>query len=455
MDKLSLYNLNKHIQEGIKNAFQNTYWVIAEMAQVKENYSGHCYVELIEKDKTGTKIIAQSRANIWAYTYRMLKPYFESATGQKFIEGLKVLIQVKVDYHELYGLSLTITDIEPEYTVGDLALKKAQIIKRLKDEGVFDINKSIELNIAPQRIAIISSETAAGYADFIEHLHNNAYNYRFETTLYNAFMQGEKTEPSIIDALEQINNNCNAYDLVVIIRGGGSQSDLSWFDSYWLAYNVAQFPLPIITGIGHEQDTSITDMVAHTNLKTPTAVANFLIDRLCNFETTLIHYGNDFVQLVNEIISNYLTEIEHYASLLPVIGKKNISNQTQKLVQLGNLLNIRISKHNNNEQKYLIGIQNKVNYLSKNCISKQFNIINKTTSTLKTGIKLQFMKQSLLFDKYSAIAQQANPENILQKGFSYTTFNGKIVKNASMLSQNDIIETKFNEGSISSKVVNN
>jgi exodeoxyribonuclease VII large subunit len=265
--EITLFQLNTTIRDTLKTYVRDSYWVVAEIAQVKENFNGHCYLELFEKDQASDRIIAQAKATIWATTYRMLKPYFETSTSRKFSSGLKVLICVKVDFHEVFGLSLNITDIDPTYTLGDLALKKAETIRQLKEENVFDMNHELELALVPQRIAIISSKTAAGFTDFITHILSNPFQYKFELCLFPASMQGDKAEESIISALEQINEAESLFDAVVIIRGGGSQTDLSCFDNYWLATHIAQFPLPVLTGIGHEQDDSVVDMVAHTRLK--------------------------------------------------------------------------------------------------------------------------------------------------------------------------------------------
>ncbi|PLX12682.1 MAG: exodeoxyribonuclease VII large subunit, partial [Marinilabiliales bacterium] len=280
----TLLGLNKSIQEKINASFSENVWVIGEISELKVNQNGHCYLELIEKDFVTDHIIAKSRATIWSYTYRMLRPYFESVTGHELIPGIKLLVQVKVEFHELYGLSLNITDIDPNYTLGDLAQKRKETIKRLENDGVFNLNKELNFPMVPQKIAVISSETAAGYQDFKDQLENNSYGFKFYTKLYQSKMQGTLAEDSIINSLEMIFENENLFDVVVIIRGGGSQADLSCFDSYLLAANIAQFPLPILTGIGHDKDESIADLVAFHKLKTPTAVAEYIIEKTAKFE---------------------------------------------------------------------------------------------------------------------------------------------------------------------------
>ena len=272
-EPISLYELNRQIKSVIKNATEPAYWVFAEISELKINVSGHCYIELVEKDEKTENLKARSRATIWSSTFRMVSSYFESSAGINLSPGIKIMVRVTVDFHELYGLSLNIIDIEPSYTVGELARKKQEIINRLIQEGVFDMNRELEFPRLPKRIAVISSETAAGYGDFTDQLLNNEYDFQFHLKLFPAYMQGEDAENSIIHALEDIHRYENFFDVVVIIRGGGSQADLSCFNNYRLALHVVQFPLPILTGIGHEQDETIVDLVAHSQLKTPTAVA--------------------------------------------------------------------------------------------------------------------------------------------------------------------------------------
>ena len=274
---LSLYELNGLVKRSIRNCLPETYWVQAELSDVRSNYSGHCYLEFIQKDANGNNLIAKARGAIWSNVYKLLKPYFEQETGQAFTSGIKVLVQVSVEFHELYGYSLTVLDIDPTYTVGDMERKRREILRQLEEEGVIDLNKELEFSMFPQRIAVISSATAAGYGDFCNQLANNPRGYDFHVELFPAIMQGERVEESIITALDTIYSRMDEFDVVVIIRGGGATSDLSGFDTYGLAANCAQFPLPIITGIGHERDDTVIDLVAHTRVKTPTAAAAFLI----------------------------------------------------------------------------------------------------------------------------------------------------------------------------------
>ena len=274
---LTLYSLNNIVREAVSAALPMRYWVTGELSEVREAVNGHCYIELVQRDEVTGELVAKARGTIWARIYSLLRPYFLEQTGHHFAQGLKVLLQVSVNFHELYGYTLDVSDIEPAYTIGDMARKRQLVIKRLTEEGVIGLNKELQFPLLPQRVAVISSSTAAGYGDFCDQLHNNSYGFVFYTKLFPAPMQGSAVEQGIIAALDNIARNLDFWDVVVIIRGGGATSELSCFDTYELANNCAQFPLPIITGIGHRRDESVLDIVAHTSAKTPTAAAELLI----------------------------------------------------------------------------------------------------------------------------------------------------------------------------------
>lgn len=273
----SLYSLNSLVNRAVSEALPLRYWVTGELSEVREAANGHCYIELVERDEATDEIIAKARGTVWSRIYTLLRPYFLEQTGRPFSPGLKVLLQVSVNFHELYGYTLDVCDIDPSYTVGDMARKRLHVIKRLTDEGVIDLNKELPFPLLPQRVAVISSSSAAGYGDFCDQLMNNRYGFVFYTRLFPSPMQGSGVEQGIIAALERIAADIDMWDTVVIIRGGGAVSDLSCFDTYDLANNCAQFPLPVIIGIGHQRDESVLDLVAHTSVKTPTAVAELLI----------------------------------------------------------------------------------------------------------------------------------------------------------------------------------
>ena len=283
---ITLKQLQQQIKSAVEGALPLPVWVVAEVAELKVNYSGHCYMELVEKSEPkrggSSTPTAQARAVIWRSQWAMLAPYFRQQTGSELAAGMKILAKVLVSYHELYGLSLQISDIDPGYTLGEVERQKQMTIAQLKADGVWDMNREVELPLLTQRIAVVSSSAAAGYRDFMNELRVGGYAFRCD--LYDVVVQGAAAEESICAALDEVALKQELYDAVVLIRGGGSASDLSCFNSYRLCSYVAQFPLPVLTGIGHDKDTSVADMVAHTPLKTPTAVAAWLVDRMERIE---------------------------------------------------------------------------------------------------------------------------------------------------------------------------
>ena len=282
---ITLSELQRLVKETLHERFALPVWVSAEISEVKVNYSGHCYLELVEKGGDNGVPLAQSRAVIWRTAYSRIAGYFEAETGQRLAAGIKILAKVAVNYHELYGFSLQITDIDPAYTLGDMQRQRQQTIDCLRKEGVWDMNREVGMPAVVQRIAIVSSANAAGYQDFCKEIGKSPY--RFRLTLFDAFMQGAAAEESIVAALCAVADRMEEFDAVVIIRGGGSASDLNCFNAYRLCTHVAQFPLPVLTGIGHDKDTSVADMVAHTALKTPTAVAGWLVERMDTIDAWL------------------------------------------------------------------------------------------------------------------------------------------------------------------------
>mgnify|MGYP000847439391 CR=1 FL=1 len=425
---ISLYELNVLIKDVLNDALPDKFWIRAETSDVRVNQNGHCYLEFIEKDNRGKNLIAKSRAMIWANTFHLLKAYFENSTKQPFTSGLKVLLQVSVEFHELYGFSLTVHDIDPSYTLGDQALNRAAILKQLEEEGVLYLNKELELPIPTNRIAIISSPTAAGYEDFLDQLHNNPYGFTFYTKLFPAIMQGDRSEDSIISALEHIYEHLDLFDAVIIIRGGGATSDLSCFDSYMLAANCAQFPLPIITGIGHERDETVLDIVAHTRAKTPTAVAEFLIANLSETAYELDNLSQNIVALVTQRIQEESMQLDLLETKTSFALKGWYREQEMILSSAKNILT-------NGRQRIVRENQGRFASFEE--------ILKKRT--------LRFFKEEQF--KLSATEKHlelASPENILKKGYTLTMKDGKIVKLSKDLKVGDSITTVFSDGKIDS-----
>jgi len=453
-EKLTLTELQLTIRDSLYIALPDWYWVIAEISEIKENYSGHCYLELIEKHPEENDVKARIKAIIWNNRYSLLRAFFENITGESLKPGLKILVKTKIEYHEIYGLSLIISDIDPSYTIGEMALKRQMIIKKLEEEGVFSMNRELSFPLLPQRIAVISSGTAAGYSDFVKHLHDNSYGYVFYTALFESVMQGAETEKSVINSLNMIADHPDLFDVLVIIRGGGSQSDLSWFDSYNIAYYITQFPIPVITGIGHEKDLSVTDMVAYRPLKTPTAVADFLIDCIASAEAYLNEMSTEIAELSQSTVKEYLELIESYrlkliplAKLLISDQKENLSNRIIEVINFGKEFIMKARLRTENQKSRLLSNSSSFSMGKKTLIEKEkYELIKVTGNSLsKMMLKLDGLQNNLKI---------LNPENVLKRGFTITSVNGRIIKNADSVSLDDIIETQFSDGKVGSRVLN-
>jgi len=449
---ISLLTLNKLIKDTLQGVFEQPCWIVAEISELNENKNGHCYLELVEKEEKGDKIIAKARATIWSYAYRMIKSYFESVTSKPLGRGIKVLLAVKPDFHELYGLSLNITDIDPTYTLGDMAKRRAEIIDRLEKEGIIDGNKSLDFPLVPQRIAIISSESAAGYGDFMDQLYNNAFGFRYETHLFQAVMQGEAAEASIISALDSIFNRESDFDVVVIIRGGGSKSDLSCFDSYDIALHITQFPIPVISGIGHQRDDSIVDFVAYQSLKTPTAVAEFLIQIVADYQTSILNLFEQITHVVEQKLKKDFNYIQHIEVGFAPTVLQFLKNHNDKLQN--KILNVHSLSSDlcTSAHAKLTNFQFLLNKLSLQCIEKQIDKLDLVSKELPELCSRFFLKTNEKLNAYQKIIELQNPELLLKKGYSMTYSGSKLVKSVNDLSSGDNIITKFSNGQIESKV---
>ena len=425
--RLTLYELNSLVREVIECEMPNEYWVEAELSECRES-RGHCYMELIQKDEQNATPVAKASAKCWASKWMIVRPYFERTTGQRLHAGMKVLLKVYPQFHEAFGFSWIVTDIDPTYTLGDMARKRQEIIRQLKEEGVFDLQKELQLPLFCQRIAVISSATAAGYGDFCNQLADNPYGFQFRTQLFPAIMQGEGVEQSIIAALERIYNK--DIDCVVIIRGGGATSDMSGFDTLALAENVANFPLPIITGIGHDRDESILDMVSHTSVKTPTAAAAFLIDHLKTVMDILNDSQEQIVRLAQQKLTFYKSQFATIAELLPRLFSNVKVRQEARLDALNNsithLAQLRLSTFN----------------------SQLSTIESKLPILLERRVMTEKHRLQLIEEK----AKSLDPTLLLSRGYSITLKDGKTVRDAQQLQPGDDIETRLANGTIHSTV---
>lgn len=429
--ELSLLELNSRVRQSISSAFPDTCWIRAEMSDVRVNStSGHCYLEFVEKDLSGKQLLAKARGTIWGRTFQWIKAYFEEQTGQLFTSGLKVLVKVSVDFHAVYGFNLTVQDIDPSYTIGDMARKRMEIIRLLQEEGVLHLNKELLFPRLPQRVAIITSPTAAGYEDFMNQLTGNHSGYIFYPKLFPAIMQGEKTEESVIAALDKIYACQEHFDVVVIIRGGGATSELNSFDSYLLAANVAQFPLPVITGIGHERDDTVLDIVAHTRVKTPTAVAEFLIKQVDAEAQQLTLLQQEMVDWATGVIQ----EQKNYLELL--------------ITRLPHLITTRIEQN----RMFLHTLIAKLPAAAKELLLRQQTSLHLLQNKMKNevAVVIQNRRQQLELDEQ--FVKMVSPEYILKRGFSLTLKEGKIVKSITGLQSGDQLVTRLADGEISSEI---
>ena len=429
MKTITLYELNSLVRQTIEIGLPKSYWVEAEISELREN-GGHCYLELIEKDKRYNTPIAKASARCWRQTWGMVKPYFENTTGQQLRAGMKVLIEVYAQFHEAYGFSWIISDIDPNYTLGDMARKRQEIIKRLKEEGVFDLNKQLDLPLFSQRIAVISSKSAAGYGDFANQLYGNQYGYYFEAELFAATMQGEDVERSIIKALNAINDRCDDFDCVVIIRGGGATSDMSGFDALELAENVANFPLPIITGIGHDRDECILDMVSHTRVKTPTAAAAQLIDNLHTAERRI----DDARQCIANLMSRKM-EVE----------KLRLSRLAERLPSL-------FGSVKDKQEARLNILQERLFRLAEIRLSNCENIVGQLEKKISLTAEHLLMVEKHRLELLEGRAQNLDPQLLLRRGYSITLVGGKALRDPSQVKQGDKIETRLEKGTIISTI---
>ena len=403
----SLLELNRLVRATIEDTLCEQYWLEAEIGQIGEN-NGHCYLEFIQKAEGYNTPVARAKAKCWRNVWGSVRPYFEHTTGQTLTLGMKVLVLVHPDFHEAFGFSWIVDDIDPRFTLGDMARRRQEIIRQLKAEGVFDLNRELPLPLFTQRIAVISSSTAAGYGDFCRQLEENTRGFRFSVTLYESLMQGEGVERSIISALDKINAHIDDYDCVVIIRGGGATSDMSGFDSLLLAENVANFPLPVITGIGHDRDECILDMVSHTRVKTPTAAAAFLIDRL---------------EQVARRIDDAADRITSYVQHRMEIEKMRLSRAAERIPILFSLVK---SKQ-----------ENKMETLNQRITSAVQRLIDRRRHTL---------------DILEQRTKSLDPTLLLQRGYSITLVNGHALRSPSAVKPGDIIVTRLADGTVKSTV---
>ncbi len=406
-ETLTLHDLNSLVRRSLEQCLPEDYWVSAELSDVRVN-GGHCYLEFVQKDPRGNQLVAKARGVIWSRTFNMLRPYFEERTGQTFTSGIKVLVNVSVTFHELYGYSLTVNDINPDYTLGDMARRRREIIAQLEAEGVLGLNKELEMPMLPQRVAVISSATAAGYGDFCNQLTNNSHGYAFRVELFQSTMQGAQVEESILAALDAINSRAEEFDVVVIIRGGGATSDLSGFDTYMLAAACAQFSLPIITGIGHERDDTVLDMVAHTRVKTPTAAAELLIGCVDDVACRLGEYSERIRRAVTNRMNEEHRRLDNCRTRIPALVARRMTESHLRL--------------------------------------------QSASQQMRRAVGSLMMSQHHRLELLAQRLRDASPERLLKRGYTITLKDGRPVKSVEELKSGDTIVTRMKDGEVKSTI---
>ncbi len=426
---MTLYELNGLVRQTLELTLDEEYWVQAEIAELRVNR--HCYMELVQKEARGGGIVAKARAQVWANRWAFIKPMFEQVTGQTLAAGMQVMLKVEVTFHELYGYSLNVTDIDPTYTLGDLARHRQEILRQLAEEGIDTMNKELPLPRLLQRIAVISSASAAGYGDFCNQLNNNQRGLAFKTELFQAVMQGNEVENSVVDALNRIAARLDEWDVVVIIRGGGATSDLQGFDSLLLAENVAQFPLPIITGIGHERDDTVIDLIAHTRVKTPTAAAEFLIHHQEQELDMLEDLSARLTDHISQLLYDETTRLKMLASKIPMLFSTVKAREEVRLHRLS-------ASMANSSIQHLEQAKGRVELMNQ-----QLSLY--TSALLQGEMKhIELMESKL---------QSAHPNRILQLGFSITRVGGKALKDVDEVKEGDEIETTLASGTFKSTII--
>lgn len=452
MESLSLYQLNNGIKGVLGRGVPAGLWVRAEIHGLSVS-GGHCYLDLIEKESGGDRIIARQKATVWAGVYGGVVEKFQKATGQRLQAGISVLLQVNVEFHELYGMSLNVRDIDPDYTLGALQRRRNEIIESLKKRGLTELNRRLPLPELPQRIAVISSATAAGYSDFMHQLENNAYGFKYLVRLFPAVMQGAQTEESVVKALCDIHRSEERFDLVVIIRGGGAGSDLYSFDSERLAVACARFPLPIISGIGHLRDMSIVDIVAHTAVKTPTAAAEFIVALTLKTAERLADLQVRMVEAAMSLINSSAERLTAATRRLPYAVTKAVGSERMSLVSIGSRLSGLAKKHLSANEVRLERTAGVVERAAMGMLQRASLGISMQENRLRTGVMRTMSAQQAKLELLDTKLSLLDPKRILRQGYSITLCGGRPVMSAGALRDGDELTTLLADGMVTSKVI--
>ena len=450
-------------------------WITAELSDVRVA-GGHCYMELIEKDERTGTMLAKMRAMIWASALYALRSKFYAATGRDIQSGLKVMVRGSATHHNVYGLSLTISDIDPTYTMGDLERQRREILERHRKEGKLDLNHKKYLPATPQRIAVISAAGAAGYGDFMQHLENSPEGFVFYPLLFPAVMQGERTAESVLGALDKVEQTLDLWDCVVIIRGGGSTTDMHGFDNYELAERVATFPLPVVVGIGHERDRNVLDEIACVRCKTPTAVADFLVNRLREAYTHVIDLTRMIVKYAGERMQGESMRLSNLENLLParvqagvMKGERRIMELAHRMeaaasrrvrveetraMELAHRMQVAASHRVNVEETRIMELIHRMQGGASRCVMGEEARLSRFAIRMEAALKSVTERPAMKLRNFENMLRVLSPANTLRRGFSITKVNGKAVYNAASLKPGDVIETIYAQGSTLSEIKN-
>lgn len=451
MQALSLFELNARVHAVMELNMPEAYWVTAELSEMRTASNGHCYLEFVQKDPHSGALLAKARGIIWRTNYRLLTDSFFRATGRRLGVGINVMVEVTVTFHELYGYSLNVINIDPTYTLGDLAQRRKAILQMLEDDGVMDLNKELSLPRVIRRVAVISSATAAGYGDFCKQLQQSGLS--FEVKLFPAVMQGERVEGSVIAALDAIAAEEDRWDVVAIIRGGGAATDLNGFDSYLLASNVAQFPLPVLTGIGHERDDTILDAVAHTRLKTPTAVAAFLIESRESESQHLQELRARMGQLAQVRLQQERQMLDGLGHRLRLAAMQHLNRRQMEFHSLAHRFDSASSRYMAEQQRRQLRIATRIEVLVQQRLHREREKLRPLPQRLDSALKARLVAEHHSQEILMRSIRLAGPERILAMGFSITLKDGRVVTASQTLSPGDRIVTRFAQGEVQSQVL--
>ena len=448
--KLSL--LNQLIKETVQGNFMEDLWLVAEVSDIRSAASGHCYLELVEKK--GEKVVARIKANIWSFQYQNIVRKFHSVTGKSLEKGMNLLLLCSVGFHELYGMSLVVKDVNPDFTLGDLEKSKREILARLKLEGLLTLNSEQELALVPKRIAVISSETAAGYEDFMNQMNEVAGRYCFEIERFSAVMQGDKVATSVGAALARIAVRQNEFDSVAIIRGGGASLDLAGFDNYELAVAVANFPLPVFTGIGHERDYTVLDYVVHTRLKTPTAVAAFYIQQFDEFADHIKELKEALLYTVQRKLFQEKERTNKYRSNFSYLFQGYLNVKKNKLARNAVNLSNCVTSCLKEQQSRLAIIKTGLNTKSVFLIKQNNSDLNNTIGIFRKSVNNLLAKKNNELIRYTEHFKLLDPVNILNRGFAIVkNTKGDFVKNRTGLEVGQELSIQLQDGNVEAKVI--